>query len=132
MLIEIDNHLPLMEQPRSPLPSWRPAPGESAGLFEGGAHGSDVSFCVVDAAAGEGPALHSHPYSETFLVQAGRARFEINGRELHAVAGDVVVVAAEDVHAFRAEGPERLRMVAIHASPRVESSWLEEEPPPAA
>ena len=89
-----------------------------------------MSFCVVDAAAGKGPALHSHPYSETFLVQGGRARFEIDGRELHAVAGDVVVVAAEAVHAFRAVGPERLRMVAIHASPRVESSWF--EPPPAA
>jgi mannose-6-phosphate isomerase-like protein (cupin superfamily) len=122
----------LIQTRSSLLPTWRPAPGESAGHFEGARHGSDVSFFVVDAGAGEGPALHSHPYSETFLVQDGRARFEIDGREVHAGGGDVVVVAAGSVHAFRALGPQRLRLVAIHASPRLESSWLDQEPPPAA
>jgi mannose-6-phosphate isomerase-like protein (cupin superfamily) len=117
-----------MDQPRNPLPSWLPAPGESAGLFEGAAHGAEVSFCVVDAAADEGPTLHSHPYSETFLIQRGSARFEIDGREIEAGAGEVVVVAAGTVHAFRALGPGRLQLVAIHASPRVQSSWFEDAP----
>ena len=65
----------MLDGPKDPLPSWRPAPGESAGLFEGAAHGSAVSFFVVDAAPGEGPARHSHPYCETFLLQGGCARF---------------------------------------------------------
>jgi hypothetical protein len=57
------------------LPSWRATAGGSAGRFEGAPYGSDVSFFVVDAALGDGPALHRHPYSETFVVQeAGRSR----------------------------------------------------------
>lgn len=108
------------------LPSWRPAPGESSGLFEGAGHGSDVSFFVVDAAPGEGPALHRHSYPETFVVQGGRGRFQVEGRSIEAVAGDVVVVPPETVHSFRAVGPERLQLVAIHASPRVESRWVGE------
>ena len=129
MLIESTNHVPVLDEPKEPLPSWRPAPGESAGLFEGAAHGSAVSFFVVDAGPGEGPARHSHPYCETFLLQGGRARFELDGRDVIAGTGDVVVVPAGAVHSFRALGPERLQLVSIHASPRVESRWLEESGP---
>jgi hypothetical protein len=31
------------------------------------------------------------------------------------------------VHAFKGIGPGRLRMVGIHAAPRMETTWLEEE-----
>lgn len=109
-----------------PLPSSRRPAGQSGGQFEGGAHGSDVSFFVVDAAPGDGPALHRHPYSETFVVQAGRARFEVGGRAVEAVAGDVVVATPGTAHGFRSVGPERLQLVAIHAAPRVETTWLEQ------
>ena len=44
-----------------------------------------------------------------------------------AGTGDVVVVPAGAVHSFRALGPERLQLVSIHASPRVESRWLRGE-----
>jgi quercetin dioxygenase-like cupin family protein len=108
------------------LPSWRATTGDSSGRFEGAPYGSDVSFFVVDAAPGDGPALHRHPYSETFVVQSGRARFEVGGRPVEAVAGDVLVAAPGTAHAFRALGPERLQMVAIHAAPRMETTWLEE------
>ena len=107
------------------LPLWRAA-GDSTGRFEGAPYGSDVSFFVVDAAPGDGPALHRHPYSETFVVQAGRARFEVDGRLVEAVAGDAVVVAPGTAHAFCALGPERLQMVAIHAASRMETTWIEE------
>ena len=112
------------------LPSWRATAGGSAGRFEGAPYGSDVSFFIVDAAPGDGPALHRHPYSETFVVQAGRARFEVGGRPIEAVAGDVLVVARGTAHAFRALGPERLQMVAIHAASRMQTMWLEEGPMP--
>jgi quercetin dioxygenase-like cupin family protein len=112
------------------LPSWRAAAGDSTGRFEGAPYGSDVSFFVVDAAPGDGPALHCHPYSETFVVQAGRARFEVDGRLVEAVAGDALVVAPGTAHAFCALGPERLQMVAIHAASRMETTWLEEGPMP--
>jgi quercetin dioxygenase-like cupin family protein len=112
------------------LPSWRAAAGDRAGRFEGAPYGSDVSFFVVDAAPGKGPALHRHPYSETIVVQAGRARFEVDGRLVEAVAGDALVVAPGTAHAFCALGPERLQMVAIHAASRMEMTWLEEGPMP--
>jgi quercetin dioxygenase-like cupin family protein len=103
-----------------------PPAGQSGGEFEGGPHGSEVSFFVVDAAPGDGPALHRHPYSETFVVQVGRARFEVGGRAVEAVAGDVVVATPGTAHEFRSLGPERLQLVAIHAAPRVETTWLEQ------
>jgi quercetin dioxygenase-like cupin family protein len=109
-------------------PSWRRTAGASAGRFDGAEYGSDVSFFVVDAAPSEGPALHRHPYSETFVVLAGRARFEVDGRPIAAAAGDVVVVTPETAHGFRSLGPERLRLVAILAAPRRDTTWLEQGP----
>jgi mannose-6-phosphate isomerase-like protein (cupin superfamily) len=112
----------------APLPSWRYPDRPTAGSFEGAAHGSDVSFFVVDAAPGEGPALHRHPYSETFVLQAGRARFRLGEESIDAAAGEVVVVPPETAHGFRALGPERLRLVSVHAAPRMQTTWLDEEP----
>jgi quercetin dioxygenase-like cupin family protein len=106
--------------------SWRYEGRETAGQFEGEGHGSEISFFVVDMAPGEGPRLHRHPYSETFCVQAGRARFEVDGRAVEAGAGDVVVAPAGSPHRFRAIGDERLRLVAIQAAPKMETTWLEE------
>ena len=109
------------------LPSWPYPDRPRAGSFEGAEHGSEVSFFVVDAAPGKGPRLHTHPYSETFLVQAGRGSFRRGERSIEAAAGDVVVVPADTPHGFQSLGPENLRLVAIHASPHVETHWLEEE-----
>jgi mannose-6-phosphate isomerase-like protein (cupin superfamily) len=106
----------------APLPTWRYAPGSSRGKFEGAEHGSEVSCFVVDADIGEGPELHYHPYSETFIILAGRGIFTAGEREISAGAGDVVVVPAGTVHRFRSLGPERLRLVGIHAAPRMEQT----------
>lgn len=113
----------------SALPTWRAAAADQAGQFEGAAYGSQVSFFVVHMHDGQGPALHSHPYSETFVVLAGRARFELGARSISAAAGDVVVAPAGTPHAFHAVGPEALEMVNIHAAPRMETTWLEARQP---
>ena len=81
---------------------------------------------MVDAAPGDGPALHRHPYSETFVVQAGRGRFEVDGRAVEATAGEVVVAAPETAHRFESLGPDRLRLVAIHAAPCMQTTWIEQ------
>jgi mannose-6-phosphate isomerase-like protein (cupin superfamily) len=107
------------------LPTWRQAPWAPSGRFEGEEYGSEVSFFVVSAAVGEGPELHRHAYTETFVVLAGRGAFTRDERELVAAAGDVVVVPAGTAHRFRSLGPGRLRLVAIHAAPRIEQTWLE-------
>jgi quercetin dioxygenase-like cupin family protein len=106
------------------LPTW-PYPDRPGGSFEGEPHGSQISFFVVDMEPGSGPRLHSHPYSETFLLQSGRARFELDGEPVEAVAGDVVVAPPETAHKFTAVGDERLRMVTVHAAARMETTWLE-------
>ena len=109
------------------MPSWRREPEATSGSFEGEEHGSEISLFVVDAAPGDGPRLHRHPYSETFVVQAGRGGFRLGDRTVEATAGDVVVVPAETPHGFKSLGPGRLKLVAIHAAARMETTWLEEE-----
>jgi mannose-6-phosphate isomerase-like protein (cupin superfamily) len=106
------------------LPPWRVAGRQRAGRFEGAGHGSEVSFFVVHMLDGQGPALHTHPYSETFVVLAGHARFELGARSVEAAAGEVVVAPPRTPHSFRAVGPDALEMVNIHAAPRMETTWL--------
>lgn len=107
------------------LPSWQATPGSTHGRFEGAQHGSPVSGFVVDAADGEGPSLHWHPYAETFVVLAGHGRFFRGDDVIEATAGDLVVVPPHTLHRFVAVGPERLRCVAIHGAARMEQTFVE-------
>ncbi len=99
--------------------------------FEGEPHGSGVSFFLVNNEPGAGPGLHRHPYAETWIVRAGKARFRAGEGELEAGPGDIVVVGAETPHKFENIGPDRLDIVCIHASPRIVQESLEERMPPA-
>ena len=103
------------------LPSWQAERNATRGRFNGADHGSPVSAFIVDAGAGEGPSPHWHPYTETFIVLAGRARFQRGDDELDAAAGDLVVVPPRTLHRFECVGPARLRLVAIHDAPRLNS-----------
>ena len=109
------------------LPSWRDEAGSTTGSWEGTDIGSDVSGFVVDAASGEGPGPHTHPYSETFIVVEGRGRFRYGDGFIEAEAGAIVVVPPETVHGFKGLGPGNLRLVAIHASRHMETTWLEDD-----
>jgi mannose-6-phosphate isomerase-like protein (cupin superfamily) len=93
--------------------------------FEGKDHQSGVSFFLVDNDPGQGPGLHRHPYSETWVVRAGSATITADGETVEAVAGDIVTVTAGTAHKFRNSGPDRLEMVCIHASPRMIQEDLE-------
>jgi mannose-6-phosphate isomerase-like protein (cupin superfamily) len=108
----------------SPLPSWRYEEGGSTGSWEGVELGSDVSGFIVDSGEGEGPDPHTHPYSETFILLEGRGRFRYGDGYVEAQAGDIVVVPPDTAHGFKGVGPGRLRMVTIHAAPRMETTWL--------
>ena len=132
-----ENNTDVMDGAGASLPSWRAAAGDSAGRFEGAPYGSPVSFFVVETAPGDGPAMHRHPYAETFVVLSGRGRFEVDGRPIEVEAGDVLVAPPETAHGFRALGPERLWLVAIHAAARMDTTWLTpgqrlEEPAPSS
>jgi quercetin dioxygenase-like cupin family protein len=72
----------------------QPSPGGTV-KFEGEAYGSGVSFFLVNNEPGAGPDLHRHPYPETWIVRAGKARISAHGNDIEAGPGDIVVVSAE-------------------------------------
>ncbi|MGR3805345.1 cupin domain-containing protein [Marinibacterium profundimaris] len=70
---------------------------------------------------GAGPRLHVHPYDETFVVVAGRARFFVGDAVIEATEGEVVFGPKGLPHRFENIGPGRLQTVDIHHSPR----WIQ-------
>jgi mannose-6-phosphate isomerase-like protein (cupin superfamily) len=103
----------------------RPSAGGTV-TFEGEGHGSGVSFFLVNNKPGAGPDLHTHPYSETWIVRSGKARFTAEGEDVDVGPGDIVVVGADTPHKFKNAGSERLDIICIHASPRMIQEDLQE------
>ena len=102
-----------------------PSPGGTV-KFEGEAYGSGVSCFFVNYEPGDGPDLHKHPYSETWIVRAGKGRLTVDGEDIEAGPGDIVVASPETPHKFKNIGAGRLEVICIHASPRIIQEWLEE------
>ena len=96
----------------------------AAVAFEGEPYGAEISFFLGDLLPGNGPGLHQHPYPETCIVRSGQAAMTLDGKEVIAAAGDIVVIGPETPHRFTAIGDERLEMVCIHASDRFIIDWL--------
>jgi mannose-6-phosphate isomerase-like protein (cupin superfamily) len=92
---------------------------------EGEALGIGVCIIVVDAPPGEGPSLHRHPYEEVFVVHSGSGTFTIGEDSLEAGPGDIVVAPPRTPHGFVNSGPEQLRLVAVHHSPKFVTEWLD-------
>ena len=93
--------------------------------FVGQKHG-DVPFSIilVHSQPGAGPAVHTHPYAEVFVVDEGQATFVL-GDEIVVVEGGHVVVGPPDVpHGFTNTGTDELRLTAIHGNPTFVTRWL--------
>jgi mannose-6-phosphate isomerase-like protein (cupin superfamily) len=103
----------------------QPTPGGTL-RFEGESYGSGVSFFLVNNQPGKGPDLHTHPYSETWIVRSGKARITADGQDMEVSPGDIIVVTAETPHKFKNIGTDRLDIICIHASPRMIQVNLEE------
>ena len=105
----------------------RRAPDGWHGEWQEPASGSGVSiiFNTTDE-VGYGPALHRHPYAETFIVRSGHVRFTLGDETVTASAGYILVAPAGVWHRFENLGPDRLEMIDIHASPAFETEWLQE------
>lgn len=86
-----------------------------------------VGACViiVDAAPGEGPRLHRHPYVELLIVLEGTATFTDGESKRVVRAGELAVVDANQPHGFVNSGTDRLRQVDVHLSPEFVTEWLE-------
>jgi quercetin dioxygenase-like cupin family protein len=93
-------------------------------LFQGKDHGSSITFFVNRHPPGDGPPAHRHPYDETFIVQDGEATFTVDGEQLIARAGQIVVVPAGAVHSYINSGPGVLQKVDIQPSPEMIVEWL--------
>jgi quercetin dioxygenase-like cupin family protein len=91
--------------------------------FEGHAYGARVSFFVIDAPAGVGPGLHTHPYEETFVVLEGSAVFTAADETLEVTAGHILIVPPETPHAFTT-GADGMRSVNIHGADRMSQTDL--------
>ena len=87
-------------------------------------HSETMSVITVDAAPGEGPDLHRHPYEEVFAVLEGEATFTLGEETIVARGGDFVVAPPQVAHACKNTGAGRLRSVDIHASPVFKTEWL--------
>lgn len=102
--------------------------GDTAQVFEGFQYGdTKVSFFLLnDALPGEGPPLHSHPYEEIFIIQAGQVTFTVGEATIEATGGQIVIAPAAIPHKFINSGTTPLRSVNIHPSPRMITEWLED------
>jgi quercetin dioxygenase-like cupin family protein len=85
-----------------------------------GADNGDVNICafLLSALPGRGPGPHRHPYDEVQFIREGRGIYTVNGEEFEAVAGDILVIKAGEVHSFRAVGDTPLVQVDVHLGPR--------------
>ena len=88
--------------------------------------GTAISLILVDMPPGGGVRLHRHAYQEVFVVQEGRARYQVGAATLEVAAPRVLVVAAGVPHGFVNSGEGRLRQVDIHLSERIVTEWLED------
>ena len=96
-----------------------------ADQFLGADHGGvPVSFFLVHSPPGARVELHAHPYPEVFILQAGRATFQVDDTEITAGPGEIVIAPAGAPHGFANTGVEELRLTAIHPAAEMSTQWL--------
>jgi quercetin dioxygenase-like cupin family protein len=109
------------------LPSFNVGrPGILAAIFNGGDHRlPGISVILNETLPGDGAPLHRHTYDELFLVQEGLCSFTVAEQTVEAGTGQLVLIPAGAPHGFTNIGDANMRMIAIHAAPRVEIEWLD-------
>ena len=86
--------------------------------FVGENQGAPFSAYIVNAKAGQGPPLHTHPYVEIAFTLEGCATITVGNETRAVTAGGIVVIPANTPHRFVNSGNTTLRQIDIHASPR--------------
>jgi quercetin dioxygenase-like cupin family protein len=76
-----------------------------------------VSVFLFDGAPGKGPGPHRHPYDEIQFIREGRGRYNVDGVEFEAGAGDILVIKAGEIHSFTVIGDAPLVQLDVHLSP---------------
>jgi len=88
-------------------------------------HGASISLILDESEPGQGPRLHRHPYDETWVIQEGSIAFQAGDERFKAGPGDVAIIPSGVPHKFTNDGPDRSKIVCIHASPTIIGEWLE-------
>jgi quercetin dioxygenase-like cupin family protein len=87
-------------------------------------NGELLEFDLTLAADGHVPGAHVHPeQEERFVVHSGRVRFRLGAKKIVAGPGDVVVVPAGKVHAFKNVGGEEAK-VRVQVTPALDMEQL--------
>jgi mannose-6-phosphate isomerase-like protein (cupin superfamily) len=93
--------------------------------LKGADHGATISLILDNSEPGNGPRLHRHPYDETWIVQEGNLTFQLADERLAVGPGDIVIAPPGVPHKFTNDGPERSKLICIHANPTIVTEWLE-------
>lgn len=80
--------------------------------------GRPISAYIVTAKPGQGPPLHTHPYTEVAFTIEGTATITVGDETREVKAGGIVVIPANTSHRFVNSGKTPLRQIDIHASPK--------------
>ena len=102
-----------------------PIPGATVGMLVGGNHGIGVSLIFGNWPPGTGPEPHRHSRGSAITVIEGRGVFTVNGQELSAEAGDVVIVPAKAWHSFTNVGDGPFRTVASDEGEQLDVEFLD-------
>ncbi len=101
----------------------------TAALWEGGKHaGTATSIFVVKTPPGGFVHLHTHPYSETFVLLRGCGRWTAGEQVAELEPDAVLVVPPQTLHGFRNIGDEPLLVVSVHEAGTLDQTFTEEEP----
>lgn len=105
---------------------WAEHPELWHGEVTGKPYGTNVSIIFnCQERIGGGPRLHKHPYTETFIIRKGHARFTVGDEIIDAHEGQIVVSPANTPHKFQNLGPGALETIDIHANEVFITEWLE-------
>jgi mannose-6-phosphate isomerase-like protein (cupin superfamily) len=106
--------------------AWAAHPEHWQGEITGEPYGAGVSVIFNhQERVGAGPRLHKHPYTETFIIRRGHARFTLGDQTMDAHEGQIVVSPANTPHKFENLGPGTLETIDIHANDVFVTEWLE-------
>jgi quercetin dioxygenase-like cupin family protein len=101
----------------------------SAALFEGEQHaGIGISIFVVRTPPGGFVELHTHPYSETFVLLEGRGRWTAGDVVAELRPGQMIIVPPDTLHGFRNIGDVPLMLVTVHESGTLQQTFTDDEP----
>ncbi len=64
-------------------------------------------------------------HSETFIILSGKGLFTVGDEEIHATAGQILIVPPNTPHKFSNLGPGPLETTDIHQNGTFITEWLE-------